>query len=110
GASTLLLVSGAVFTAWTLGDLPLDDTLMPFVERELGVRPPRSFIGLDDRPLNELEKAAENARNERDLALEASAWRRVLVSAPDHEDARRRLRKLLTLLGEQRELDELSQK
>lgn len=108
--SALVLVGGLLLTGWTLGKLPLDDTLMPIAERQLGVRPPWSSIGLDQRPLNELEKAAEKAREERDLAVEASAWRRVLARAPEHEDARRRLRKLLALLGEPRELDDVARK
>ncbi len=109
-ASSVVLVGGLLFAGWTTGDLPLDDLLMPYAERRLGVRPPWSFIGLDDTPLAALEKAAEKARQERDLALEASAWRRVLGRAPDHEDARRRLKKIFTLLGEQREVDDVTRK
>lgn len=105
GASSCVFVAGLLMAGWATHVVDLDAVLMPTMESGFDVRPPRSSLGLDDAVLSELEDAARKRRVERDLGLEAVAWRRVLEHAPGNEPARRRLAKLLTLLGEGRSVD-----
>ncbi|MFZ9887587.1 MAG: zinc-ribbon domain-containing protein [Myxococcota bacterium] len=107
GFGTVVALTGFVLAAWTYG-APLDGVLLPVVERSLRVRPPYSSVGLDDETLPALEQAAGAARQASDLALEVSAWRRVLQKDATHADAQGRLQKLMSLLGERRSLETLS--
>jgi hypothetical protein len=105
GIAGVVFIGGLTMAGWASHALDLDAALMPTMERGFGVRPPRSSVGLDDAVLGELEEAAKTRRAERDWGLEAVAWRRVLGHAPEKESARRRLAKLLRLLGETRPVD-----
>jgi hypothetical protein len=102
-----VLVAGLALAAWSDGALDLTGPALPLLEEHACIRPVRSSVGKDDPTPEALVKAAEGARQGLDLGLEAVAWRRVLVTAPGHEVAAARLKKLLGLLGDARALPEL---
>ena len=73
---------------------------MPVFEQKFGVRPPRSFQGADDVPLDELRRLAQTRENNGDLAGAAVSWRLVQARDPNDKTATAALPRVLTALGE----------
>jgi predicted Zn finger-like uncharacterized protein len=99
-AAVVAVVGGMTFAGWTSESLDLDDTLMASFENGLGVRPPRSFTGKDDVPLDELRRAATAKESAGDLASAAVLWRRVRARDASDQTARTAEPRVLTALGE----------
>jgi hypothetical protein len=102
GVGVVVLLGGALLSAWSARVIDIDSVALPVLERTVGVRPPRSYVGLDDVVLPDLERHARDRRSQRDWGLEAVAWRRVLQKDPEHAAGKARFAKLLKLLGEAR--------
>jgi hypothetical protein len=107
GLALVVFFCGVTFAGWSSGAVDLDPVLMATFERRMGVRPPWSYAGLDERLVSDLEAEAKAARERSDFANEAVAWRRVLTKAPEHETARLRMKKLMKLLGDSRDVADL---
>ncbi|MBM4280110.1 MAG: hypothetical protein FJ137_04940 [Deltaproteobacteria bacterium] len=76
-------LGGAMFAAWTSEAVDLDPTLLPTLEARFGVSPPRSFVGRDDRPFDELAAAAEASGAAGDLPGAAVLWKQALARRPE---------------------------
>jgi hypothetical protein len=93
-------VGGGTFAGWTSEAVDLDATLLPVFEARFGVRPPRSFTGQDDRPLDELTRSADDAEKAGDLPAAAVLWKQVQVRKPEDPTATAALQRVFKELGE----------
>jgi hypothetical protein len=87
--------------AWTSGAIDLDATLMPLVERELGVRPPYSFTGQDAVALTELRRHATAKEQSGDLPAAAVLWMRAVHADPTDAISLAGQARVRAALGEQ---------
>jgi hypothetical protein len=98
--SVAAAVAGLTFAGWTSESLDLDAALMPTFEQSFGVRPPLSFDGKDDPPLDELRRLAQAKESQGDMASAAVVWRRVQAHDPADRTANTALPRVMTALGE----------
>jgi hypothetical protein len=93
-------VTGVTVAVWTSESLDLDNVLMARAEQLLGVRPPRSFAGHDNDPIDVLVVAARKKTSGGDVADAILAWRRVLAIESDNSTALAEVARLQKQLGE----------
>ena len=93
-------VTGVTVAVWTSESLDLDNVLMARAEQLLGVRPPRSFAGHDNDPMDVLVVAARKKTSSGDVADALLAWRRVLAVESDNSTALAEVARLQKQLGE----------
>jgi hypothetical protein len=91
---------GVTFAGWTSEAIDLDAALLPVFEKHFDVRPPRRFTGRDERPLEDVSRAADAAEKSGDLPAAAVLWKQVQARRPEDPAATAALQRVLAALGD----------